>query len=91
MDAPVKTLLRIRAVPNASKTSVAGRMGDSVKVKLKAVPEGGRANAELCEFLSEALGVGKRSVTIHSGETSRDKRVLIEGMGEVEVLRRLGL
>lgn len=85
------TLLRIRAVPNASKTAVAGRLGDAVKVKLKAVPEGGRANAELCEFLADTLGVGRRAVSLESGDTSRDKRVLISGLGEAEVLRRLGL
>ncbi len=78
-------------MPNASKTAVAGRLGDAVKVKLKAVPEGGRANAELLEFLAETLGLTGRSVSLHSGETSRDKRVSVDGLDEAEVLRRLGL
>ncbi len=91
MASAESTLLRIRAVPNASKTAVAGVLGDAVKVKLKAVPEGGRANAELCEFLAEALGVGRRAVTLESGDTSRDKRVRIDGLGEPEVRLRLGL
>lgn len=91
MAAPEITFLRVRAVPNAAKTAVVGRLGDAVKVKLRAVPEGGRANAELCEFLAETLGVGRRAVALDSGDTSRDKRVRIEGLGETEVLRRLGL
>lgn len=91
MSAPVKTLLKVRAVPNASKTAVAGRLGDAVKIKLKAVPEGGRANAELCEFLADALGVGRRAVYLESGDTSRDKRVVVEGMAEAAVLAKLGV
>lgn len=91
VSVPETTLLRIRAVPNASKTAVVGRMGGAVKVKLKAVPEGGRANAELCEFLADTLGVGRRAVTLESGDTSRDKRVRIAGVGEAEVLRKLGV
>lgn len=89
-DLPV-TLLRVRAVPNASRTEAVGRMGDAVKVKLKAVPEGGRANAELCEFLAETLGLARRAVTLESGDTSRDKRVRITGLAEAETLARLGV
>ena len=84
-------VLRIKAVPNASRTEVAGRLGDAVKVKLKAVPEGGRANAELLEFLSEKLGLPRKAVSLESGDTSREKRVAVAGLDEAEVLRRLGL
>ena len=84
-------VIRIRAVPNASKTMVMGRLGDAVKVKLQAVPEGGRANAELLEFFSEKLGLTKRAVSLESGDTSRDKRVAVDGLDEAEVLRRLGV
>ena len=86
-----ETILSIRAVPNASKTCVAGRVGQSLKVKLKAVPEGGRANDELCEFLAETLGVGKRSVLLESGATSREKRVRILGLTQADVFKRLGV
>lgn len=87
----MRCVIRIRAVPNASKTAVAGMIGDAVKVKLKAVPEGGRANAELLEFFAETLGVPKRAVSLESGDTGRDKRVAVEGLDEAEVLRRLGV
>ncbi|MBP3302929.1 MAG: DUF167 domain-containing protein [Opitutales bacterium] len=72
-------LLRVRAVPNAKKTQFTGTLGDAVKIKVQAVPEGGRANAELSAFLAESLALPKRSVSVVSGETSRDKILKIEG------------
>lgn len=77
--AEVSFLLRVRAVPNAKKTQFAGTLGDAVKIKVQAVPEGGRANAELSAFLAESLLLPKRSVSVVSGETSRDKILKVEG------------
>lgn len=75
----VSFLLRVRAVPNAKKTQFAGMLGEAVKIKVQAVPEGGRANAELSAFLAESLALPKRGVSVVSGETSRDKILKIEG------------
>jgi uncharacterized protein (TIGR00251 family) len=86
-----RCVIRIRAVPNASRTAVAGMIGGAVKVKLKAVPEGGRANEELLEFFAKTLGLPKRAVSLESGDTGRDKRVAVEGLDEPEVLLRLGV
>ena len=72
-------LLRVRAVPNAKKTQFAGTLGDAVKIKVQAVPEGGRANAELAAFLAGTLSLPKRAVSVVSGETSRDKILRVEG------------
>jgi uncharacterized protein (TIGR00251 family) len=59
---------------------VAGYLEDgSLKVKITAPPEKGKANAELCTFLAKHFGVAPREVTILSGETSRRKRVRISG------------
>lgn len=78
---PVKPLLiRVRAVPNAKKTQVVGVLGDAIKIKVQAVPEGGRANAELIDFLSEMLRVPKRGICVVSGETSREKILKIDGI-----------
>lgn len=72
-------LLRVRAVPNAKKTQFAGMLGGAVKIKVQAVPEGGRANAELSAFLAETLSLPKRNVSVVSGETSRDKILRVDG------------
>ena len=84
-------ILCVRVVPNASKTAVAGRVGDAIKIKVAAVPEDGKANAALLDFLAETLGVSKRDVALISGETSRSKRVVISGLDEATVAKRLGL
>lgn len=69
-------VLTIRAVPNASRSEVVGKMDDgALKVKLKAPPEGGRANKELIACLAKHYGVAKRDIHLLSGETSRNKRV----------------
>lgn len=72
-------LLSVRAVPNAKKTQFAGTVGGSVKIKIQAVPEGGRANEELEAFLAGTLSLPKRGVSVVRGETSRDKVLRIDG------------
>jgi uncharacterized protein (TIGR00251 family) len=49
-------------------------------VRLHAPPVEGAANAELIAVIAKTLGVPKRSVTIVSGERSRQKRVKVDGI-----------
>jgi hypothetical protein len=50
-----------------------------VKVRVRAIAEGGEANRAVTEFLAKALGVPKASVRLLSGATSRMKQIGIEG------------
>lgn len=84
-------LLKVRAVPNAKKTQVVGFLGEAVKIKIQAVPEGGRANKELETFLAEALSLPRKNVVVQVGETSRDKLIRIEGISREQALKILGL
>lgn len=84
-------LLKIRAIPNAKKTQVVGFLGDAVKIKVQAVPEGGRANKELETFLAETLGLPRKNVSVQVGETSRDKLIRLEGISREQALKQLGL
>jgi uncharacterized protein (TIGR00251 family) len=68
---------------------VDGLRGDAVLIRLAAPPVEGAANEALIAFLSEALGVPRRSIAIVSGEKSRDKRVRIEGLDEAAARDRL--
>lgn len=81
--------LRVRVVPNAKRSEVVGRHGDALKVKIAAPALEGRANEELVEFLSDALGVARREVTLVNGEKSRDKLIAIASLDEAEAVRRL--
>lgn len=73
-------LLPVKAVPNAPRSEVVGWLGDALKVKVHAPPVEGRANEELCRFLAEALGLPRRAVTVATGDTSRQKRLRLEGI-----------
>ena len=50
-----------------------------VKVRVRAVAEGGEANRAVTAMLAKALGVPKASVRILSGVTSRFKQVAVDG------------
>lgn len=59
-----------------------------LRVRVKAVPYKGKANAAAIALLAKALGVPKSAVTLVSGDTARLKTVEVEG--EVEgLVRRL--
>ena len=50
-----------------------------VKVRVRAIAEGGEANRAVTELLAKALGVPKANVKILSGATSRLKQVAVDG------------
>lgn len=62
-----------------------------VKVRVRAIAEGGEANRAVMELLAKALGVPKRDVRLLSGATSRQKQIAIDGDPKQlgEALRRL--
>jgi len=71
-------MLTLRVIPKSSKNEVAGLMADgSLKVKIAAVPEKGKANAAICEFLAAEFGVPKRNVEIVRGQTASVKQVVV--------------
>jgi uncharacterized protein (TIGR00251 family) len=58
--------------------SSAGPHGERLKIRIKAPPLDGRANARLIAFLAQQFGVTQRAVQIESGASGRQKTVLIE-------------
>lgn len=79
--------LVVHVVPRAKRTEVVGRHGDAIKIKLKAPPVDGAANAELVRFVAERLGVRRADVTITAGHTARRKTLQIEGIDATAALR----
>ena len=59
------------------ETLADGRM--VVKVRVRAIAEGGEANRAVTELLAKALGVPKAKVRILSGATSRLKQIAVDG------------
>lgn len=83
----VEILLRV--VPRASRTEVAGTVGDALKIRLNAPPVEGKANKALLKFLARRLGVRTSEITLLGGETSRNKRVTVTGMTAAHARKRL--
>jgi uncharacterized protein (TIGR00251 family) len=83
-------VLNIRVIPRSPRTRVDGTRGDAILIRLAAPPVEGAANEALVAFLSEALGIPRRDITLLAGEKSRDKRVRIAGLDQETVLARLG-
>ena len=70
--------LNLKVIPKSSKNEIIGFLEDgTMKVKIHAVPEKGKANLEICEFLAQLFGVGKRNVEVVRGETSAHKQIRI--------------
>jgi uncharacterized protein (TIGR00251 family) len=74
--------LRVRAQPNASKDAVEGLGEDAagqtfLKVRVRAVPEKGKANDAIEKLIAKALGLPKSAVSVEKGETQRIKTVRI--------------
>ena len=84
-DTPGGAVLNLRIVPRASKNAIQGEHGDALKVRLCAPPVDGAANAALIEFLAEAFALPRARVQLLSGQTSRNKRVLLAGVSAARV------
>ncbi len=72
--------------PKSSKSAFSGIHGESLKIKIAAPPEDGKANEELRRFLGKALGISKSSVEIRSGHSSRRKIVFCSGASREKLL-----
>ena len=81
--------LSVHASPGAGRSSVVGRHGQALKVRVAAPPEGGRANQALTALLAEEFGVPESAVELISGPGSRSKRFKLTGVDPEEFRRAL--
>ena len=81
--------IKLRIIPNAKRSVVAGAHGDAIKLKIAAPAIEGKANEALVEFLASTLGVPQRDVTILRGAKSRDKFIEITSLDEASARARL--
>ena len=69
---------RVKVIPRSAKSEIAGEMADgTLKVKIAAPPEKGKANDVLCAFLADYYGVPRSAVTILSGQSAALKLVRV--------------
>lgn len=82
------TGIPVRVTPNCKKSCVSGLWGHSVKVRVAAPAEKGKANKELCRFMAAFLKTKRSNVSLHKGKSSRNKLLLVKGV-EPENIRSL--
>ena len=68
---------------------MAGWLGDTLKVRVTAPAERGKANAAIEATIAAALDISGASARVVAGKTSPRKVVEITGLSEAEVYRRL--
>ena len=76
--------LQLRVTPNAAHDRIDGpaTLADGtcvLRLRVRAVPEGGKANAAVIQLLARALGLPRSAVTLVAGDTARLKAVRISG------------
>ena len=81
----------VKVHPRAKKNAITGELGDALKLSLTSPPVDGRANEACIEFFAKLLMVPRSSVTIASGQTSRQKVIRVTGLSAEEVRRRIEL
>ena len=74
--------------PRASRSKIAGIQGEELKVALTAPPVDGAANKACRIFLARLCNIPRSRVLLVAGETSRHKRLLLEGanLRQIEAL-----
>jgi len=71
--------VRVKVIPRSPRTEFAGAMADgTLKIRVAAPPEKGKANDALCAFLAAHYGIPRERVSVVSGQTAALKLVRIE-------------
>ncbi len=79
----------VRVHPRAKRNGITGELGDALKISLTSPPVEGRANEACIEFFAKLLKVPRSSITIASGQSSRNKVIRVAGVSREYVLDRL--
>jgi uncharacterized protein (TIGR00251 family) len=79
----------VKVHPRARKNAITGTVGDALKLALTAPPVDGRANQAVIEFFADLFAIPRSSVTIASGETSRNKIVRVAGVSRLVAEQKL--
>jgi len=70
--------LRVKVAPRSGRSEIAGWLADgTLKARVHAPPEKGKANEELCALLARELGTRPSQVRVVGGAASRLKTLLV--------------
>jgi uncharacterized protein len=89
-NSPNGVTFAVKVQPRAKRNAITGELGDALKLALTAPPVDGKANEACIEFFAKLLNLPRSSVTIASGQTSRNKVIRVAGLTTQQVRDRLG-
>lgn len=82
-------ILPVRAHAGARKRGIVGEHAGALKVAVTQAPERGKANDAILEVLSDALDLRRNQLQLLQGETSSQKKFLVQGIDLPELARRI--
>ena len=80
--------MTVKVAPSSPHDALAGWLGDTLKVRVRAPAERGQANAAVVRVVAAALGVPAAGVRVVAGRTSRLKTLDIPGVTADDLRRR---
>jgi uncharacterized protein (TIGR00251 family) len=79
----------VKVTSNATSDEIVGWHDNALKVRVKAKPIKGQANAAVCKLLARTLGVAVSQVSIKTGTTSSRKTLWINGLSSEAIATAL--
>lgn len=86
---PQGVIVPVKAQPGARRNGLTGEHAGALKVQVTQAPERGKATEAVLETISDALRLKRSQVSLLSGATSAQKRVLIAGISLDDLRERL--
>lgn len=81
--------LSVKIVPGASRTEVAGWLDETLKIRVSAPPEKGKANQAVIALLADALGIAVSRIHITGGATNQRKTLEIDDITLQQLRKKL--
>lgn len=82
-------VLPVKAQPGARRNGLVGVHAGALKVQVTQAPEKGKATDAVLATIAAALHLKRSQVSLLSGATSPQKRVLVTGLSSAELTERL--
>ena len=81
--------LQIKVIPSSSKDCITGWLENTLKIKVKAAADRGKANKAVIKLLEAKLELVKGSIRISHGTTSGNKVIEIDGINDDVIQQKL--
>ena len=75
---PCEFILSVKVIPKARRTEIVEWEQNQLKIRLKAIPEKGKANEKVIELLSKHFKVPKSDIEIIRGAAYKEKIIFVQ-------------